>query len=231
VATPERLAPSRRLRTAATAERERLSRDLARLDDRASALQRELADLETKRSELRDQLSLLARLTVGPDESPFLASRTPGRAGHLREIDESPATKAVLAGARIREVAVLLLASSANPTRPIHYQQWYRLFRDAGYGIDARDPVATFLTQISRSPAVRRADAPGVYALDFDASRALRARLGTLETRLATLTTAESPEELAVARKNRANLLRDIRATERDLEEALRSLGSGTEPS
>jgi hypothetical protein len=92
-------------------------------------------------------------------ESPFLASRAPGRVGHLREVEESSATNAVLAGARIREVAVLLLASSANPTRPIHYQQWYRLFRDAGYGIDARDPVATFLTQISRSPAVRRADA------------------------------------------------------------------------
>lgn len=225
MATPEHLIPSRRLQSAAAAERERLSRDLARLDTRAAQLHRELDQVEEKRAALRDQLSLLARFS-GTEDSPFPAARTPGRAGHLRPVRGEGATKAVLSGARIREVAVLLLASSPNPRRPIHYQQWYELLRNAGYTLDAQDPPAAFLTQLSRSPVVRRAGAPGVYAIDFDAPRALREQLRRLETELAhTTRTNESPEELTAARERRAKLVTEIRATERRLEEATRSLG------
>lgn len=122
---------------------------------------------------------------------------------------------------------MLLLASSPNPRRPIHYQQWYELFKQAGYGIDAQDPLATFLTQVSRSPVVRRAGAPGLYAIDFDAPTALRERLRRLEDELARGSVAgESADALVDARRRRAKLLTDARAVERQLEEALRALGS-----
>ncbi len=227
MATPEPHRTSRRLRTAAAAERERLGRDLERLDLRAADLQHQLDEIERKRLELRDQLSLLARF-ADPEDSAFPTSRTPGRANHLRPVqphEEVP--KAVLQGGRIRELAVILLASSPNPRRPIHYQQWYELMRAAGYTIEAQDPLATFLTQIGRSPVVRRAGAPGVYALDFDAPVALREQLHKLENELARTTVAgESADELTAARERRAKLMTTARATERRLEESLRALGT-----
>jgi hypothetical protein len=228
VATPEPHRTSHRLRNAAAAERDRLGRDLERLDSRSAHLQRELDQIDAERLQLRDQLSLLARFAGDPEDSPFPTSRTPGKAAHLRQVQpEDPSPKAVVNGGRIREVAVLLLASSPNPRRPIHYQQWYELFRGAGYGIDAQDPVATFLTQIGRSPVVRRAGAPGVYALDFEAPLALREQLRRLEMQLAHASVSgESAEELAGARERRASLLAEARGAERQLEEALRSLGS-----
>lgn len=230
MSTPEPIVPSRRLRSAAEAERERLGRDLERLDRRADKLQAELTTIERQRSEIRDQLALLARLAWNPEESPFATPRTAGKASHLQAVppDGGPPPRALLRGARIREIAVLLLASSANPTRPIHYQQWYRLLRDAGYGIDAQDPLATFLTQVTRSPVVRRADAPGVYALDLDAPRVLGDRLQQLEQRLRRPAPEQaSLDDVAQARDERATIVRSIRTTERQVEEALRSLGNG----
>jgi hypothetical protein len=226
VATPEPHRTSRRLRTAAAAERERLSRDLERLDNHSADLQRQLDELETKRVELRDQLSLLARF-ADPEDSPFPTSRTPGTGSHLRAVrHDEPTAKATLRGSRIREVAVLLLASSPNPRRPIHYQQWYELFRGAGYAIDAQDPAAAFLTQIGRSPVVRRADAPGVYALDLEAPATLREQLRRLEETLGrTSVSGTTAEELGAARERRTKLLTETRTTARQLEEALRSLG------
>lgn len=200
---------------------------MARFDKRAAELQGELEKIDAKRIELRDQLSLLARFATSAEDSPFPLSRTTGRAAHLQPVrDNESASKAVLRGGRIREIAVLLLASSPNPRRPIHYQQWYELLRNAGYAIDAQDPVATFLTQVGRSPVVRRAGAPGVYALDFESPLSLREQLRKLENELAhTPVAGDSADELAATRERRANLVKQARATERQLEEAVRALG------
>ena len=224
MATPEHLVPSRRLQTAAAAERERLSRELARLDTRAAELQHELDQLDAKRSALRDQLSLLARF-ANTEDSAFPTATSAGRATHLQAVREGePAPKAVLRGSRIREVAVLLLASSPNPRRPIHYQQWYELLRQAGYGIEAQNPLRDLSYQVARSPVVRRAGT-GIYALDFGAPGVLRERLRRLEDELARSSVAGgSAEQLAEAREQRTKLLTDARATDRQLEEALRSL-------
>jgi hypothetical protein len=132
----------------------------------------------------------------------------------------------VLAGARIREAAVLLLASSPNPRRPIHYQQWFELLRSAGYAVDAQDPLAAFLTQINRSPVVRRAGAPGVYALDFEATTKLRRQLRQLEHELAhKISVPDSAASTRQTGPTRKELIRAMQKTERLLEEALRSLG------
>ena len=51
MATPERLAPSRRLQSAATAERDRLGRELGRLDAKAQELRAGLDQIEATRAE------------------------------------------------------------------------------------------------------------------------------------------------------------------------------------
>lgn len=223
----EPLTPSRRLRSAAGAERDRLTRELHKLDTRAEALQTALATVERHRTELREHLALLARLTWEPEESAF-AIPTTRPTTHLKAVEsDGPPPKHLLRGAKIRETAVLLLASSANPTRPIHYQQWYQLLRDADYGVDARDPKAAFLTQITRSPVVRRTDAPGVYALDLDAPQRLRRQVSELEAMLTTRTGPHADlDDLTRARNDRAKVVRMLRAAERELDETLRSLGS-----
>jgi hypothetical protein len=228
VSTAEPLAPSRRLRSAAEAERARLGRELGRLDERISTLTGELAALESRRTEIREQLALLARLTWQPDDSAFATSAGSASGVHLQAVeDDGPPVKVILRGADIRVTAVLLLASSPEPNRPIHYQQWYRLLREAGYGLEARDPLGTFLTQITRSPVVRRVGAPGVYALDLGAPDRLRARLRELETKLARgQIEGEEPDDVARGREERAGVVRELRRVERQLEEALRSLGA-----
>ena len=112
MATPERLAPSRRLQSAATAERDRLGRELGRLDAKAQELRAGLDQIEATRAELRDQLSLLARLAHSTEDSPFpLRARHFARSGE----EEPPPTKATLRGARIREKAVCCGRSEPAP--------------------------------------------------------------------------------------------------------------------
>lgn len=61
-----------------------------------------------------------------------------------------------LRGARVREVALQILEQRDAEGDGIHYRDWYAWLRDAGYTVSGRDPLATFLAQISRSPDVER---------------------------------------------------------------------------
>jgi hypothetical protein len=72
-----------------------------------------------------------------------------------------------------------------------------------------------FLTQVTRSPVVRRAGAPGEYVLDRDAPAALRRRLADQHERL---------RRHAADRDHREALHAVVAQTERALEEAERSL-------
>jgi len=60
-----------------------------------------------------------------------------------------------LGGQRLQEIAVRVLSDCHPDGEPIHYKQWYALLREAGYSIAGKDPQATFLASISRSPNVR----------------------------------------------------------------------------
>lgn len=60
-----------------------------------------------------------------------------------------------LRGQHLQEIAVRVLAERHPDGEPIHYKQWYALLREAGYSIGGKDPQATFLSSISRSPQVR----------------------------------------------------------------------------
>lgn len=73
-----------------------------------------------------------------------------------------------LGGQRLQEIAVQVLADR-DLDGPIHYKDWYRLLREAGYVVSGKDPQATFLSSVSRSPHVRSVgNRTGLYVVTND---------------------------------------------------------------
>jgi hypothetical protein len=92
-----------------------------------------------------------------------------------------------------------------------------------------KNPLATFLTQLGRSPVIKRATEPGVYQLDRDFPQHARVRLN--QPRAELRRAHEAPvdadaDTLAAARECRTALFTEVERLERDLEETLRSLGA-----
>ena len=83
----------------------------------------------------------------------------------------------MLRGARIREVAIQLLYRRDGCGKVVHYRQWYDLLTEHGYVVLAKDPLASFLVNVGRSPFVTRGNQPGTYAVDGDAEGRLRQQL------------------------------------------------------
>ena len=91
-----------------------------------------------------------------------------------------------------------------------------------------KDPLATFLTQIGRSPVVQRTTTSGMYVLDLEFPRRARERLTRLGAELSAtqdLPAGATVEDIAAARERRAQLSAELQEAERHLEEALRALG------
>lgn len=221
----EAAAPSTRLTAAAAAERAKLEREARRVEQRAEALTAELQRLVEAREEIRQQLSLLDRLVPSaplraePELPPGTFEESP------RDEQEAP-PNGYLQGARIRAVAVRLLAAHWNAAAPIHYQAWFELLAQAGFGVRAQDPLGTFLTQVTRSPVVQKADGPGLYRLDIEAPRQLHKELRRLQDELFQLHGGQQTlEGIASARERRAELTSEIARVERALEEAATALG------
>jgi hypothetical protein len=121
---------------------------------------------------------------------------------------------------------VRLLAGSSRAHRPIHYTDWFALLEDAGYGIEAREPLATFLTQVSRSPVVLRAGEPGTYFLDHEAPQRLAEELRLLHVELARLHQGQQTIDGVISvREKRVDLTTKISQVERAYHEALEALG------
>jgi hypothetical protein len=59
-----------------------------------------------------------------------------------------------LRGQRLREVAVQVLKERHGADEPIHYRVWFDLLREQGYTVGGKDPLATFLAQVSRADQV-----------------------------------------------------------------------------
>jgi hypothetical protein len=82
-----------------------------------------------------------------------------------------------LQGQQLRGAATQILLEHLGARRPIHYRAWYALFTEAGFAAAGKDGLATFLTQITRSPIVSRVEGEsGIYELDptgaYDRARA-----------------------------------------------------------
>ncbi len=71
-----------------------------------------------------------------------------------------------LRGARLQEIAVSVLADHHQPGEAVHYKQWYGLLRAAGFAVGGKDPLASFLAAVRRSPHVRPVgQRSGLYVL------------------------------------------------------------------
>ncbi len=130
----------------------------------------------------------------------------------------------LLRGPAIRETAVRLLVEHGD-AEALHYREWYERVRAAGYAVAGKDPLAVFLTQLSRSPALRKSTQAGVYELDRAAPARLRRRLEELHEQLRALTaTPGASAHLATIRARRDEINSEIGHTEKALEEAARLL-------
>ncbi len=193
---------SARLARAAGAERMALLRERDKLSRRRDAVARQLAAIDEQLAEVRERLELIDRLVP--------------EAANVHPLPERPAADG-LRGAAIRAAAVaVLLQRRDDPAAPIHYRAWFAAVEEAGHRIAGKDPLAVFLTQVSRSPVVARAADAGFYALDLNAPARLRARLDRLHARLA---------EQSSDRAERERVVAEIATAERALEEADRLLG------
>ena len=218
---PSPATPSTRLLAAAEADRDRIERELSRVARRAEELARELQQTVELRSELKQQAALLEQLS-GPRQLGLHDSSAEAREDG--QTDE-PAN-GYLKGARIRAVAVRLLAASDQASQPIHYSEWFASLERAGFGVAGRDPLATFLTQISRSPVVEKTDGPGLYRLNLETPHRLHTRLRELQQELSRLHDGQQTLEAVISiRERRAQIASEIARVERELEEAIAALG------
>jgi hypothetical protein len=117
---------------AATAERDHL---LAR---HAEARER-LAHFEGLATEAREEVRSLADSIRSVEGVAGLAPQLA-----ISELSEE------LRGERLREVALEVLRRLAASGDPVHYRAWFEALQQAGYRVSGQDPLAVFLTQITR---------------------------------------------------------------------------------
>jgi hypothetical protein len=87
--------------------------------------------------------------------------------------------------------------------------------------VSGKDPLAVFLTQVSRSPVVTRGTQTGVYTIDLAAPKRLRMRLADLHAELRSLARgADVTADLAGIRQRRRAITAETGRAERALEEA-----------
>ena len=227
VASADPWTPSRRIRSAAAAERRRIERELVRLAAREDQLGHELAGIRESCEALEHELSVLHQLA--PESATSFASC---RRAPLRLVDggtdAAPSSdQTTLRGAKVRETAVRVLVATGEPDQALHYRTWFDLLRRRGFLPAGKDPLATFLTQISRSPVVRRSTEPGIYSLDLSFPTRAARQLDQLRSELGhahELPDDASVADVARARERKAQLRAKTDALERSLDEARRSL-------
>jgi hypothetical protein len=223
--------PSSRLVRAAAAEQTAVIRHRARLIEQRDQLTRELRRVDDALAAADERLVVLGQLTGAPDPARAAGSGW-GETVHISDRDadapgRTSASRDNLRGPAIREVAVHVLLAEPSQIEAIHYRRWYELVTAAGYAVVGKDPLAVFLTQVTRSPLVRKATQPGVYEIDRQAPLRIRQRLERLQLELREVTLdPRSPTDLAAVRARRHELDVAISQQERALEEASRVLGA-----
>jgi hypothetical protein len=123
---------------AAEVEREKLAALLSEAEERAE-------HFETLAAEAREQAEALSRLIRDLEEMLGTAPQVA-----MCEIDEE------LRGERLRDVALAVLREQAGDGSPIHYRDWFAALGQAGFRVVGKDPLASFLTQVSRIDRVEK---------------------------------------------------------------------------
>jgi prefoldin subunit 5 len=213
---------SPRLLKAAKAEREQLARHRRELLNARESLRAELQRIDGSLEEVDERQTLLDRLvgsTAGPQPDTEAAVTRPASGDEER-------TLPVLRGPEIRREAVRVLLGHPDRPEALHYREWYALLQQAGFAVAGKDPLATFLTQLSRSPAVSKSTQAGVYELDRGAAGRLRARREDLQRELrASAATQGIGEEAAALRARRTELNAELGRVEKAMEEVAALFG------
>jgi hypothetical protein len=114
--------------------------------------------LMARLSDGRDRLAALDDLAAGLREQlekdELMLRRLDGILGNSPE-PPLDSLDARLRGAELRDVAVRILMQRCSD-QPVHYREWFAWVREAGYHVSGKDPLASFLAQITRSPNVER---------------------------------------------------------------------------
>jgi hypothetical protein len=106
---------------------------------------------------LRTQTERLRAVAEAAEDDLLAATRLLGQLGEIlgiapqlsiSEVDEA------LRGQRLRQVAVQVLKRRRGELATVHYREWYELLVADGHRVAGKDPVAPFLTQLSRAPEV-----------------------------------------------------------------------------
>jgi hypothetical protein len=204
---------------AAEAEREQLARHRRELLEARGSLRAELDRIEGSLEELAERETLLDRLT-GPGPATNDAERDHEAEGLTRRTADEDESVTVLRGPAIRGEAVRVLLGHPDCPEAMHYRDWFSLLEADGFRVAGKDPLATFLTQLSRSPAVRKSTQAGVYELDRGAVRRLRRRQDQLREELRRLTAAPGADaDASAVRTRRTELNTELGRVEKSLEE------------
>jgi hypothetical protein len=147
---------------------------MARVEQRRAALLGQLAELDDEAEGYARRKRLLEELAYVENAVPTPATVPPA---------QRPANGAIK-GRELRRVAGRLLWS-AQRDREIHYREWFERVIAAGYAVGGKDPVASFLTNMRDSPAVRRGSAQGRYLLDPDSLEAVAQQIAETQAELA----------------------------------------------
>lgn len=120
-------------------------------------LTRQYEELSVRAVQHRERAELLQRMADQANAQAVNDERlldelagTLGRACQLRieQLDRR------LRGRRLQEIAVEILASRLTPGETVHYKQWFSWVEAEGFRVGGKDPQATFLAQVARSPRV-----------------------------------------------------------------------------
>ena len=133
---------------AAEAEREVLAGHLVEANERAAHFQALASERYATAARLASSIRAVEEML---GLSPQIA---------MCEISEE------LRGERLRDVALELLRERSTPNDPIHYRVWFDELVQSGFRISGKDPLATFLTQVSRIERVEKVGRrSGLYRL------------------------------------------------------------------
>lgn len=134
-----------------------------------SALEAQYEELSRRLVEHRERSELLKRLAdqaaAQADADERLLNELAGTLGiacqlRIEQLDRR------LRGQRLQEIAVDILASRLKPGEKVHYRQWFAWVEEEGFKVTGKDPLATFLGQVNRSPRVVSAGRrTGLYLL------------------------------------------------------------------
>ncbi len=138
-------------------------------DGLRAAAERERGIVLRRVGELTEQADRLSGLLEGVEADLAGANRLVCQLDEMLGIARQiPITDpgGVLRGQRIRAVAIQVLKRHRRSRDTLHYREWYDLVVRDGHRVAGRDPVATFLADLSKAPEVERVGRrTGLYKL------------------------------------------------------------------